>query len=124
MILFVGDRPSKRTDPNVPFKGAACETRLMEWIVAVIPGDCTKIRIINQCDYEDYELTYLCSHSEAVITLGANASKLLEILHCPHFKLPHPSGRNRQINDKAFIASKLEECRNWLKSNQTPLGAS
>lgn len=112
MILFVGDRPSKRTDPNVPFKGAACEKRLTEWIEYI---GAHPYYIINSHMDDSKDLIRLWQTlGFPIVALGNNASKALGNIY--HFKLPHPSGRNRQINNKEFINKKLEECKNWLKS--------
>lgn len=109
MVIFVGDRPSKRTDPNVPFKGAACEARLMEWIRYVTKDS---FIIINSHNYDFLSAGWQYS-GLLIIALGNNASKRLGCM--PHFKLPHPSGRNRQINDKAYIINKLDECKKYLE---------
>ena len=122
MILFVGDRPSKRMKPGArPFEGAACESRLYSWIAELIPFDDLDLRgvkkyeLINQCDYAwaDLYAAHIIGEVSAIIALGNNASKALGKI--PHFKLPHPSGKNRQINDKEFINKKLQECKEWLK---------
>lgn len=110
MILFIGDRPSKRTDPNVPFKGAACEKRLMEW-VKIVAGD-EEYAIYNrlQINWNNF------SHSFCkIVALGNNASYTLTRHGVEHFKLPHPSGRNRQINHQALINGKLAECKEYLQ---------
>ena len=112
MILFIGDKPSKRMKPGArPFEGAACEFRLKEWI-SVVRGS-NEYTIINSKDWPNWLLHKNIEVNNAIIALGNNASKALGKI--PHFKLPHPSGRNRQINDKEFIAKKLQECREWLK---------
>jgi hypothetical protein len=112
MILFVGDKPSKNSDPDHPFKGAACEKRLHEWITTVTNKN---YYIINQVDpgFEDLALMFEAVGSP-IIALGNNASKALGKIS--HFKLPHPSGRNRQINDKAYIAWRLEECQSYIET--------
>lgn len=119
MVIFVGDRPSKRTDPNVPFKGAACEARLMEWIVYVIPEDFTKVqvKILNSESFIDATkiLMDVGLYNPKIIALGNKASERLNKMQVSHFKLPHPSGRNRQINDKAYIVNKLDECKKYLE---------
>lgn len=113
MIIFVGDKPSPKMKPGAkPFEGAACEARLMEWIkkLGVNP-----YYLINSTETECLNMALLFVSCKApVVALGNNASKALHKI--PHFKLPHPSGKNRQINDKAFIEKKLEECKNYLKS--------
>ena len=122
MILFVGDAPRANMKPGSrAFKGAKCESRLMEWIgflldlsplELLVTND--RYRIINQSDpafYSDLHEHYF--HTKGpTIALGGVAS--LALGKALHFKLPHPSGRNRQINDKEFIMSRLIECKLWL----------
>lgn len=127
MILFVGDKPSPRMKPGAnPFEGAKCEQRLRDWMYQVngyrvilqsdgfITRNIISPLVINQCDYTYIELLMMYTKDMKFISLGNNASKALKDI--PHFKLPHPSGRNRQLNDKAFISQKLEECRKWISS--------
>jgi len=118
MIVFVGDKPSPRMRPGAkPFEGAACEQRLKEWIDFVKPFFLPRpvgkhYEIVNQCDHVWAELYYWHCMGHKLVALGNNASKALKGI--PHFKLPHPSGSNRQINNKKFIKAKLEECKKWL----------
>jgi len=52
-----------------------------------------------------------------IIALGAMAEWGLKEAcegKVPFFKLPHPSGLNRSLNDKEALAKSLEECRVWL----------
>lgn len=126
MIIFVGDKPSPRMKTGAkPFEGAACENRLLGWIRLVCDFDTAyhqKYRIINQIDYEDdYEFVRSTQQGlwqMPVVALGVIASDRLHKLQIPHFALPHPSGRNRNVNNKEFISSKLEECRIWLKEQK------
>lgn len=124
MILFIGDKPSPKMKSGAPaFQGAACEKRLMEWIYKIIVNDADKNKyrapveaylIANKNDEE----LLIWARASKVIALGNNAAKHIFSMDIPHFKLPHPSGRNRQINDKEFIAKKLKECREWLKEKK------
>lgn len=118
MILFVGDRPSKRMKPGArPFEGAGCEQRLLTWMrrLGLVEGQYT---LLNQSDV--YELTgwlvIAILRKYPAIALGNVASEQLRKQLQPHFKLPHPSGRNRQINDKAFIEQRLTECLKYIQS--------
>lgn len=141
MILFVGDKPSPKMKPGArAFEGSACEDRLNTWIMYLLDitplemaletrvsweySNSVLIRDIKDSYYvvnvSDIIFSLVASrhnqYLDAVVALGDVASKALEKEGTPHFKLPHPSGRNRQINDKEFIAKKLEECKNWLRS--------
>ncbi len=123
MVVFVGDTPSKRMKPGAkPFEGAACERRLMSWIETIL--DLNPVH--NLLDMGDYMITnrdtmlfkflrLTTSNRWCFIALGNNASRTLGKKE--HFKLPHPSGRNRQINNKAFIDQKLLECKKYIEAH-------
>jgi len=112
MILFIGEQPYTRTHPTKTFSGAACEARLKYWISRVLPKNET-YEILNQVnlDFTDWTV-WNNDYKFIIVALGNNASKALGSI--PHFKLPHPSGRNRQINDNKFINNKLQDCRRYI----------
>ena len=51
---------------------------------------------------------------DKVIALGNFASGALDLVSVSHFKLPHPSGLNRMINDPERIRERLEACKSYL----------
>lgn len=122
MIVFVGDQPSsKNIDPNVPFVGTQSYKKLLEWIWEM-DLDISDIKICNR----DEILQHVTAR---YIVLGDKAEKTfietgfyhvnpesLEVLpYGPgYFKLPHPSGRNRKLNDKKYIKQELKKCKEWL----------
>lgn len=55
-----------------------------------------------------------CYQADKVVTLGAEARKVVLLLALSHFPLPHPSGLNRQINEKERLERSLLECKNWI----------
>ncbi len=116
MILFVGDSPSPKMKPDAPaFAGAVCEPRLEAWISIVAKEH--EYYIVNKTNPAFLAILYLAKTTGAkIVALGNNASKALGDTY--HFKLPHPSGRNRQLNNKQFVAKKLKECKKWLVSKQ------
>lgn len=120
MILFVGDKPSAKMKPGArPFEGAACEKRVREWILSLMSSDPFYL-VINRTD--ENLLHYLSSaviYKHPIVSFGNIAYNRLRKLGYESFKLPHPSGRNRQINNKKFINQKLKECKQWLNSQQS-----
>ena len=62
----------------------------------------------------DYESLKVTSNYDKVIALGNVASDSLKKINVEHFKMPHPSGLNRQLNDKDFEKKKIKECYNYL----------
>lgn len=109
-VYLVGDKPSDRMCSGArPFEGALCESRLKAWITDL---GITEHVLLNRIDWPFGFPSKADSYT--MIALGAEASKTLTRCKYDHFKLPHPSGRNRQLNDKAYIYQKLTECRDWL----------
>jgi len=56
-----------------------------------------------------------------MVALGNLASKVLTTMGMDHFKLPHPSPKNRKLNNKEFIASELKKCYSYLKERECAL---
>lgn len=116
-VLLVGDAPSGlNLDPKVPFIGSKCWPRLQNWMESL---ECRADSIIiNQSDYTFPQLlSVITYHNIPVVALGNNASKALKDI--PHFKLPHPSGLNRQINDKSFINQQLSAAKSYISNTKT-----
>lgn len=111
---MVGDTPSNyNTDKDVAFIGAKCYETLREWVHYL---DVQPYLINRTSDNFEVSVAYAVENNYPIIALGNNAEKALKDLKAAHFKLPHPSGRNRQLNDKKFIETKLLECSVWLMS--------
>lgn len=113
-VLLVGDKPStKNENPNVPFVGTRSHETLKEWMKQLGVKDYIAI---NQIDFNTDELRdlYAVGSDLKIIALGNNADKALRDV--PHFKLPHPSGKNRLLNDRKYVDFKLDQCKEWLRS--------
>lgn len=115
-VVFIGDKPSPRMKKGAePFQGSKCEKRLNAWIQFLCKD--RQYRIYNRVD-EAFPIWSLWHHDDGdkIVALGNAASKALKWI--PHFKLPHPSGLNRQLNNKSFVLAKLLECKKWLEENK------
>lgn len=58
----------------------------------------------------------LDSHDK-FIALGCLVSDVLSRLNYDHFKLPHPSPLNRQMNDMNFVYQQLDLCKEYLNED-------
>lgn len=119
MVLFVGDQPSKHnTSPDVAFVGTRSFYTLCGWIkeLGLTVNDC---RLINRTDkHIDIEAKLQQIYGFPIVALGNNAAKALRRLKAPFFPLPHPSGLNRKLNDKEWLAKQLSQCKLWLVSQK------
>lgn len=53
---------------------------------------------------------------DCVIALGNVPSETLTRLGIEHMKMPHPSPRNRLLNDPEYERRMLDECREYVRS--------
>ncbi len=124
-VWFVGSNPSvKNTDPNVPFNGTRSMLNLLGWIAALGITDYEMINISNVvAPYDqvrptpaDYERVYnALEGSTKVIALGGVAGYHLTHMNIEHCLLPHPSPRNRVLNDPEYVEERLAECQKYLE---------
>lgn len=122
MIVFVGDKPSsKNVDPHIPFVGTQSYKRLLDWIWKM-DVDISRVRLCNKDfingTYEDY---YIALGNEAEKTLKDTVFNVwnwkkqkIEAIRPHYFKLPHPSPKNRTLNNKEHVDTILKECKLWL----------
>lgn len=112
-VVFVGDKPSsKNIDRNIAFVGTQSYKRLIKWIVAL---KVKHYHLFNSNDQRDLDYIKLYeSWGYKVIALGLAADGRLAKESIPHYRMPHPSGLNRQNNNDNYIKAKLEECRKYI----------
>lgn len=113
MYIFVGDCPSaKNKFKNVPFVGTQSYVVLCPWF-AILHVDVSRVELQNQCDLHSKYLKHRWV-TDTVIALGEKASKKLKDLDIPHFKLPHPSPKNRKLNDESYVNKVMKECYEYI----------
>jgi len=71
---------------------------------------------VKQSDLDLDNLSRAVYKVDKVVALGNFASEALHRVGKTHFKLPHPSPLNRQINDPHYIENCLNNCRQFLLS--------
>jgi hypothetical protein len=115
-ILVVGQNPGTSNPRSVN----STIYRLHAWMasIGVEQFNFTNCSLVSgKFRLSDVDFTRLLSlvarHSH-IICLGNLASDCLSRINISHFKLPHPSGLNRQINDEKYIANQLSKCREFL----------
>lgn len=118
-IVFVGDKPSNKNKyQSVAFVGTPSYKVLLDWVYRM-DVDITWTMMMNKdmirtLDMASDETERYRSHT--YIALGNEAAEELDKFKLDYFKLPHPSPKNRVLNDKKLVESKLKECRSYLDS--------
>jgi hypothetical protein len=112
-VVFVGDEPSKtNAHKDVAFVGAKCFSTIVEWIKILKPDYYV---CLNSCTPSDLDkIVGLKIQGFKVVALGKKAAERLNELNIIHVQLPHPSGRNRLLNDSAYIQRELKVVYDYI----------
>jgi hypothetical protein len=114
-IYFIGERPSvHNTDPNTAFIGSLSGVRLFSWI-SQMNLNLKEIKLINSTQVNEF---YKDLEESIIVALGLVASRELNRRNLKHMRLPHPSGRNRQLNNKNWLNEQLVECKQYIEKNR------
>jgi uracil-DNA glycosylase len=123
-VWIVGSNPSsKNNNPKLPFWGTKSYETLSKWLSFLginkhglinVSDEVTKGKVPKITNEDLFRLRTKLDGATQVIALGNTASLALNKLGIRHFKLPHPSGRNRLLNDKKLVDAKLAACKEWL----------
>lgn len=73
-------------------------------------------RPLKKSEYELGRLILDVHGYERVVALGTTASNALEMIGVPHFRFPHPSPKNRVLNDSLHVEAILAECKKFILS--------
>lgn len=116
VVLFVGDEPSaKNAAYCIPFFGTNSYKRLKAWTTAL------QVRPVYANSNTEYWLNFaarMAAQDTLVVALGKQAAKRLTDKNVPFVEMPHPSGRNLQLNNPEYVAQKLNELKAAINAKQ------
>lgn len=118
-LLLVGDKPSKKnTNPRVAFVGTQSFKTIQKWLNVILDEKAT-ISTVNRVDPEfSVVLIRASMKGFKILAFGEEAAQaLLNAGVVNFFKLPHPSGRNRKLNNKVYVDEMLLKCKAWIEEN-------
>lgn len=117
-VLVIGMNPS--TKPTLKGKPNATFRKLESWM------DSLDVHYFSFCNTFDdpseakfskvnhWRLVELSTGADKIIALGGFVSTTLNKLGIEHFKMPHPSPRNRLLNDKMYEKKIVKQCKAYL----------
>lgn len=113
-VLVIGLNPSKLGGKSPTLK------RLKDWFDNIGLKRYSFTNVYNSPgkfslkDVRKDELLTITKHYTKVIALGSKVSDILNLMGISHFKIPHPSGLNRQTNNSKFVNQELFKCREYI----------
>jgi hypothetical protein len=115
-VIFVGDKPKAKN--KKAFQDAGCAEKLGRWASQI---GALEVHMTNRVlKRMPKEVLKLMKKEYKVVALGKAAEKALKKLKVPHYPMPHPSGRNRLLNDTEYEAFVVDDCKRWLNSGGEP----
>lgn len=127
-IVLVGSNPSTASLDDSAFAPGTRSRKILNGWLQGIDATFNFINICNEKTYQNKplsiaeikkalpELSASISRTQhdKLIALGVNASTALTLLQLPHYRAPHPSGRNRLLNNTDYVQSMIEQLRSFI----------
>jgi uracil-DNA glycosylase len=134
-ILLIGSNPSTASSTDEAFSADTVSGRVVRSWIQGIDGTILFDNIVSQITKNNRPLhpnEIMCASEsllerinridpDRLIALGKSAAWALNELKLNFLEMPHPSGLNRKLNDKAYVTEKLELLRAYCKSEKIPL---
>jgi len=128
-ILFIGSNPAMASASNKAFESDTASGRLLKTWTEGINGTFYYENIVsekteNNRPLKKSEMANAMTplrqrinriNPDRIVALGRDAALVLSNLELKFLDMPHPSGRNRKLNDKAYAESKVAELRVWCR---------
>ena len=126
-ILFIGSNPAKKAYTDDAFTLDTASGRNLQTWTAGIPGRFFYDNVLLR-KTEDNRPLIRSEAAEAqaslaerirkvdpdrIVALGKCAASALDKMRLNFLAMPHPSGLNRALNDKDYVADKIAELRMW-----------
>lgn len=119
-ILFVGSNPAMASTTNEAFHGSTRSSQILAQWTKDIQGTKAYTNVVNERTDNNRplktseikanlsRLAIDVVKADKVIALGKTAATALTMLGAKFYEMPHPSGRNRLLNDPAYVAQKIK----------------
>jgi uracil-DNA glycosylase len=124
-VVFVASNPSVKSSDTACMNVATRSRIILNGWIEEIEAN---VRFVNVCDDRTEKnrpltvseiksclksLEIKLQDCDKIVTLGNTASKAVSMLGLKHLKVPHPSPKNRLLNDKKFVEEIKEKIRDF-----------
>jgi uracil-DNA glycosylase len=130
IVVFIGSNPSTRSPDDTAFHISTKSRQiLMSWIdnknIEIIFDNISNIKTENNRPLSLKEIKQSLpiltksiqdKNPDRIVTLGKTAEKALSLIDLfEFFAAPHPSGLNRQLNDKEYVEKMKIDLNNFIR---------
>lgn len=137
-ILFVGSNPSNTSTCDMAFHGSTRSSQILSVWCKDVTGIKMHINVANKktennrslkgneirANLERLSEDLKTISAAKVIALGKTAAKALTLLGVDFYEMPHPSGRNRKLNDPKYVEEKIKGLISYVNGSNTELPTS
>lgn len=131
VVLFVGSNPSNASVTHAAFHSNTRSSKILtEWTANINGRILMYINVLNKktennrplkkseikANLEELSKTISAISPEYVVALGKTAAMALTLLRQDYYEMPHPSGRNRKLNDKKYVEEKIKGLETYCSS--------
>lgn len=122
VILFVGSNPANASFCDIAFHTSTRSSKILTGWCMDLQGMKVHLNVLNQKTEDNrplkkseikLNLERLASDikgtsPDRIVALGKTAASALTMLGVEYYEMPHPSGRNRLLNDPEYVAGKVK----------------
>jgi uracil-DNA glycosylase len=125
IILFVGSNPSTASTTDQAFHKSTRSCKILTEWTKDIPGEKRYTNVVHQRTKDNKPLSTAeikaslprlaadLKGATKIVALGKTAAKALSMLGVQFCEMPHPSGRNRLLNDPDYVAEKIKRLQEY-----------
>lgn len=133
-ILFIGSNPSQSAGIYTPFWVHTDSAKtLAKWIDMLGPIDQLLFNNVSPVatpnnrplkvseikhNLDRLRILVAMNDGAKIVALGKTAEKALNMINERFYSMPHPSGRNRKLNDPAYLEEKIKGLKLFLKPSK------
>lgn len=125
-IYILAQSPAIESNEDFPLYKTKSKARLDQWLDETLDPNklyvikyANAIKLLDQTKYTTNDLVRVSKdifdfEADKVLALGKVAGALLDEIQVKHIKLEHPSGLNRNLNDKDYEARMLAFLKEYI----------
>ncbi len=139
ILLFVGSNPSSKSVDDSAFHHSTKSGKILDSWCKDLVGTKVYINVSDKKTENNRPLTMqdtknnldnlrediMIQNPDKIVALGKTAATAMTLLRLNFYEMPHPSGLNRKLNDKEYVAEKikglLEFCSNSPSTKSTKI---